>query len=68
MTYLLRKEGVEISFLIHCSISVKRHHDQGNSFKEKHSIGAGLWFQKFSHQHGKKHGCMKENMALKKDL
>ena len=30
------------------SIAVKRHHDQGNSYKEQHLIGAGLQFQRFS--------------------
>jgi hypothetical protein len=39
--------GTELagSFLIYlsqCSIAVKRHHDQGNSYKRKHLIGAGL--------------------------
>jgi hypothetical protein len=27
---------------------MKRHHDQGNSAKRKHLIGAGLQFQRFS--------------------
>ena len=31
-----------------CSIAVKGHHDNGNSFKRKHLIGAGLQFQRFS--------------------
>ena len=30
------------------SIAVKRHHDQGNSYKEQHLIGAGLQVQRFS--------------------
>jgi hypothetical protein len=29
-------------------MAVKRHHDQGNSYKGKHLIGAGLQFQSFS--------------------
>ena len=29
-------------------ISAKRHHDQGNSYKEKHLVEAGLQFQRFS--------------------
>ena len=29
-------------------IAVKRHHDQGNSYKGKHLIGAGLQFQRLS--------------------
>ena len=31
-----------------CSIVVKRYHDQGNSYKYKRLIGAGLQFQRFS--------------------
>ena len=34
--------------LSYCSITVKRHHDQDNSDKDKHLIGAGLPFQRFS--------------------
>jgi hypothetical protein len=30
------------------SIAVKKHHDQGNSYKCKTLIGAGLQFQRFS--------------------
>ena len=29
-------------------IAVKNHHDHSNSYKEKHLIGAGLQFQRFS--------------------
>ena len=29
-------------------VAVKRHHDQGNCYKGKHLIGAGLQFQRFS--------------------
>ena len=29
-------------------VAVKRHHDQGNTYKGKHLIGAGLQVQKFS--------------------
>jgi hypothetical protein len=29
-------------------ITVKRHHDQGNSYKGEHLIGAGLQFQRFN--------------------
>ena len=34
--------------LVRVSIAVKRHYDHGNSYKGKHLIGAGLWFQRFS--------------------
>jgi hypothetical protein len=30
-------------------MTMKKHHDQGNSYKGKHLIGAGLQFQRFSH-------------------
>jgi hypothetical protein len=36
------------SALVGVSIAVKRHHDQGNSYKRQHLIGAGLPFQRFS--------------------
>lgn len=35
-------------YLSHCSITLKRHHDQDNSYQRKHFIGAGLQFQRFS--------------------
>jgi hypothetical protein len=35
-------------YLLRVYIAVKRHHDQGNSYKGKHLIGAGLQFQRFS--------------------
>jgi len=34
--------------LSQCSIAVKRHLDQGNSYQGKHFIEAGLQFQRFS--------------------
>jgi hypothetical protein len=37
-----------IALLVRVSISVKRHHDQGNAYKAKHLIEAGLQFQRFS--------------------
>jgi hypothetical protein len=44
---------------------MKRHHVQGNSYKGKHFIGAGLQFQRFSPlYHGKKHGSMQTGMML----
>jgi hypothetical protein len=30
------------------SIAVERHHDQGNSYKGQHLVGAGLKVQRFS--------------------
>jgi hypothetical protein len=45
-------------------MAAKRHHDQGNSYKEQRVIGAGLQFQRFSPlrsskeawQHAGRHG------------
>jgi hypothetical protein len=34
--------------LVKVSIAANRHHDQGNSYKEQHLIGAGLQVQRFS--------------------
>ena len=34
--------------LVRVSIAEKRHHDQGNSYKGQHLIGAGLQVQGFS--------------------
>jgi hypothetical protein len=48
---------------------VKRHHDQSNSYKEKHLIGAGIQFRGLVHyHHGGKHGSMQADMMLKKEL
>ena len=45
-------------------ISIKRHHDQGDSYKGQHLIGAGLKFHRFSLlseqeacQHAGRHGA-----------
>jgi hypothetical protein len=47
-------------------IAVKRHHEQGNLYKEKHLIGAGLYFQKFNYHHGRMQGSMQADMVLDK--
>ena len=39
---------IEFSVLVRVSIAVKRHHDQGNSYKGKHLIAASLQVQRFS--------------------
>ena len=54
-------------FIGQCSIAGKRHHDQVNSSKGKHLIGACLEFQRFSpllswwgsYDHSGKHGARK---------
>jgi hypothetical protein len=46
---------------------VKRHHDQGNSYKGKHLTGADLQFQRFSPlSYGRKHGNIHADMLEKK--
>ena len=48
---------------------MKRHHDHGKSYKEKHLIGAGLQFRGAVHyQHGRKHGSVQADMVLEKEL
>jgi hypothetical protein len=48
---------------------MKRHHDQDNSYKGKHSVGAGLQFQRFIHyHHGRKHGSIQADIVLEKEL
>ena len=37
-----------VAVLLSVSIAVKRHHDQGNSYKQQHLIGAGLQVQRFN--------------------
>jgi hypothetical protein len=49
-------------------MAVKRYHDHGNSYKEKHLIGDGLQFQRFSYHHGKKHGKVQADLVLEKEL
>ena len=45
------------SLLVGVSITVKRHHDHGNSYKGQHFIGTGLQVRGLVHDHrGRKHG------------
>jgi hypothetical protein len=47
---------------------VKRHHDQGNSYKGKHLIEVGLQVQKFtSYHHGRRHGNVWADTELEKE-
>jgi hypothetical protein len=39
---------VPTSVLLRVSTAVKWHHDQGNSYKGKHLMGAGLEFHRFN--------------------
>jgi hypothetical protein len=56
------------SALIRVSIAMKRHHDQGNSYKGKHFIGASLRLQGFSplssQQEAWQHGSMQADLVL----
>ena len=45
--------------LVSVSISMKRHHDQGNSYKEQYFTGAGL-----QAHHGWRHPSVQAGMAL----
>ena len=56
-TFPLRIESVELwdqlnkaneGVLVRVSTAMRRHHDQGNSYKGKHLIGTGLQFERFS--------------------
>lgn len=42
----------------------KRHHELGNSYKGKHSIGRGL----VHYHHSKIHGNMQDDIVLEKGL
>ena len=54
---------MSVSVLVRVSIVVKRHCDQGNSYKEQHLIGAGLQFQRFNPLSWK-HGSIQADMVL----
>ena len=48
---------------------MKGHHDQGNVYKSKLLVGAGLQFQRSVHyHHGRKHGSVQVDMVLEKEL
>jgi hypothetical protein len=47
---------------------VKRHHDQGNSYKRQHLIGAGLQFQRLNPLSSwGKHNSMQADIMLEKE-
>jgi hypothetical protein len=55
--------------LVSVSISVKRHHDKGNSYKGKLLIGAGLQFQRSVPYHpGRKLGNLHSDMVVVEEL
>ena len=45
---------------------MKRHHEQGNLYKEKHLIGAGLQVQRFSQLSWQKYGSFQADMVQEK--
>jgi hypothetical protein len=48
---------------------VKSHHDQGNSYKGQHLIGASIQVQRFSPcHHGRKHDSVQADLVLEKEL
>ena len=50
-------------------IAVKRYHDHGNSYKERHLIGADLQIRGLVHYyHGGKQGGMQVDTVLEKEL
>ena len=58
-----------LSVLVWISVDVKRHHDHGNSPKEKHLMGAGLQFQRLNLLSSwRKHGIIQAVMVLEKEL
>jgi hypothetical protein len=58
-----------LAVLDRVSIAVKRHHDQGNSYKGQHSIGAGLQFKRLSQfSSWWKHSRVQTDMELEKEL
>ena len=46
--------------------AVDRHHDQDNSYKGQHLIGAGLKVQRFSPLSRQEHGSIQAGMVLEK--
>jgi hypothetical protein len=54
-----------IDILVRVPIAMKRHHDQSNSYKENHLIGAGLQVQRISSLSSRwEHGSFQEGMVL----
>jgi hypothetical protein len=63
--YLLLFEN-KFSDGVRVSIAMKRYHDHGNSYNEKHLIGGGrLYFRCVVHyHHGRKHSGTQADMVL----
>ena len=55
------------SVLVRVSFAVKRHHDQGNSYKENiYLIGVAYSFRGSVHYYGGQHGGKQVDMVLEK--
>jgi hypothetical protein len=53
--------------LVRVSTAVKRHHDQGNSYKGQQLIGSPYSFRDSVHYyHGRKHGSIQADVGLEK--
>ena len=53
------------SVLVRVSIAVKRHHDQGNSYKDNIELGLAYSFSGSVHYHqGGRHGSVQADMML----
>jgi hypothetical protein len=56
---------VTVLFFVRVSIAVKKHHDQGHSYKGQHLIGSGLQVQRFSPLSSRwEHGNIQVGMKL----
>jgi hypothetical protein len=65
---VIRKHFVFIVVLVRLSIAVKRRHDQGNSYKGQHLIGAYSFRGSVHYHHSRKHGSLQADMLLEKKL
>jgi hypothetical protein len=62
--YMIQQFHFWVYICLRVSITVKRHHDQGNSDKRQHLILAGLQFQNSVHyHHGRKHSSVQVGMV-----
>ena len=58
--------GWTVAVLVRISITVKGHHEHGNSYKVKHLIESVAYsFKSLAHcHHGREHGSVQANMAM----
>jgi hypothetical protein len=61
----MERGGNHKAVLVKVSIAVKRDHDQSNSYKGQHLIGAGLQVQRFSPLSSRQeHGSIQADVRL----